>query len=528
MKKKVLSLILALAMVISIAPLTFAADAKGLENFKKVNTYENGKFSDISSGDWYYGNVVSAYETGLVKGSSENSFNPKGNITVAETIALASRLHNIYNGGNGEFTQGNPWYQVYVDYATENKILREKYKDYNVKISRANFAFILVNALPSDAFDAINDVPDGTLPDVPDNYKAGAIYTLYRAGVLTGNDEFGTFKPDSTITRAEVAAIITRMADKSQRKALALKRKATVSEEVYRGALGYANMTFENNYGMALSDNLDENIGYGMTGADLLKQQTMSLITEFEAVRLFATENGIKLSDTDRKAIAAAKEQAYKAYGGKEAFISALKEDNVNEAFYDYLFESQMHYQKASELFGENGKFPVDTDAIAETLSGNYKRVKHILIQADATKENYKEKEALAKQILQKISRGEDFEKLIEEYGEDPGMEVSPDGYMMDNNGNTFGGGQLVAEFTEGSNALKVGEVSGIVKTAYGFHIIKRYPIDKTFTDAFIKANMETFSANALTNTLGAFAAKVGISNIEDLEKIDLHTVFGE
>lgn len=510
MKKKVLSLILALAMVISLAPLTFAADAKGLENFKKVNTYESGKFSDISSGDWYYGNVVSAYETGLVKGSSENSFNPKGNITVAETIALASRLHNIYSGGKGEFTQGNPWYQVYVDYATENKILREKYKDYNVKISRANFAFILVNALPSDAFDAINDVPDGTLPDVPDNYKASAIYTLYRAGVLTGNDEFGTFKPDSTITRAEVAAIITRMADKSQRKTIFLKRKTTVSAEIYRGALMYVNGMMQQSYGILLSDYLDENIGYGMTGADMLKQQALSFVTEFEATRLFAMENGATLSDVEKKEIA------------------AVSVDGINDAFYRYVAEGQLYYAKAAELFAEGGKYAVDTDGIADVLQKNYARVKHILIQADTSSADYKEKEALAKQILQKISRGEDFEKLIEEYGEDPGMEMSPDGYIIDAEGYTPEGSQMVQEFTEGSNALKVGEVSGIVKTAYGFHIIKRYPIDKTFTDSYIKANMETFSANALTNTLGAFAAKVGISNIEDLEKIDLHTVFGK
>lgn len=512
MKKKILSLILCIAMISSLVTAGFAA---GFENFTKANTYEDGHFTDVSSNDWYAGSVKTAYELGLVKGSTEETFNPKGNITVAETIALAARLHNIYNGGKAEFVQGSPWYQVYVDYAAENGILREKYSNYSTKISRANFAFILIKALSDDALSAINDVPDGTLPDVKDDYRAGAIYALYRAGVLTGNDEFGTFKPDSTITRAEVAAIITRMADKTQRKTFTLARKGMVSADIYRGALAYVNSAMEASYGIALSDCLDEDIGYGMTGAALLREQALSLITEFEAVRLFALENGIKLSDAEMKEYIAADE--------RESFI---KQMGVNEAFFDYLKETQVYYIKCGELFDEGGKYAVDTAAISEILSENYVRVKHILIQAQEV--NYKEKEVLAKQVLQKISRGEDFEKLLEEYGEDPGMITNPDGYIIDKNGYTPEGSQMVTEFAVGSNALEVGEVSDIVTTAYGFHIIKRYPMDKKFVDSFIAENMGIFESDALANTLVEFATKVAIANREELEKIDVESVFGK
>ncbi|MBQ7119560.1 MAG: S-layer homology domain-containing protein [Oscillospiraceae bacterium] len=505
MKKKILSLALTLAMISSLALCGFAV---GFENFTKANTYEDGHFTDVSSNDWYAESVKTAYELGLVKGSTESTFNPKGNITVAETIALAARLHNIYNGGKAELVQGSPWYQVYVDYASENGILREKYSNYSAKISRANFAFILIKALPETALPAINDVPDGTLLDVKDDYKASAIYTLYRAGVLTGNDEFGTFKPDSTITRAEVATIITRMADKTQRKNISLKKKGTISEEIYRGALIYVNDVMMQNYGMAISDYLNENIGYGMTGADMLKQETFGMLTEFEAARLFAIENGIKLTDEEKKE------------------ISALSSGGTNDAFFRYLVECQLYYSKSAELFGESGKYAVDTAGIAEFLSGNYVRVKHILIQAQ--EENYKEKEALAKQVLQKISRGEDFEKLLAEYGEDPGMITNPDGYLIDSNGYTPDGSQMVEEFAVGSNALKVGEVSDIVTTAYGFHIIRRYPIDKAFSDSFIAKNLESFKENALANTLATYIAKVTISNRAELEAIDLNTVFGK
>ena len=91
MKKRTLSLILALVMILSMIPMV---SAKGLDNFKPTNTY-TGCFADVAAGDWYASSVRSAYELGLIKGISETEFNPNGNITLAEAIALACRLHNI-------------------------------------------------------------------------------------------------------------------------------------------------------------------------------------------------------------------------------------------------------------------------------------------------------------------------------------------------------------------------------------------------------------------------------------------------
>ena len=65
--------------------------------FEKVNTY-NGNFSDVKDTSWYAGNVQTAYELGFMNGKSEGKFDPDGNVTIAEGITMASRLHAIYNG----------------------------------------------------------------------------------------------------------------------------------------------------------------------------------------------------------------------------------------------------------------------------------------------------------------------------------------------------------------------------------------------------------------------------------------------
>lgn len=210
MKKRLFSLMLALIMVFAAIPTVSAA------------------FADVPENAWYAENVAKAYELGLVKGVSETEFNPEGKITLAETIALACRLHSSYYGNDRAFEQGNVWYEVYVDYAAENGIT-EKYTstDYNAAATRLQFAEVFAAALPKNALRAINDIRPGQIPDVTRNE---AVYLLYNAGVLTGSDENGTFLPDTTIRRCEVAAIVTRMADESLRQRFALADKEDKKE----------------------------------------------------------------------------------------------------------------------------------------------------------------------------------------------------------------------------------------------------------------------------------------------------------
>ena len=61
----------------------------------------------------------------------------------------------------------------------------------------------------------MNKVADGAIPDV---YRSDtAIYQLYRAGVFTGSDMSGTFRPNASISRAEAAAVLVRMVDPNSR-----------------------------------------------------------------------------------------------------------------------------------------------------------------------------------------------------------------------------------------------------------------------------------------------------------------------
>lgn len=100
-------------------------------------------------------------------------------------------------------------------------------------------------------------------------------------------------------------------------------------------------------------------------------------------------------------------------------------------------------------------------------------RASHILIgthdpttNAELTEEQKKVKRKLADDLLKRARAGEDFAKLAKEYSDDPGSK--------DNGGEyTFPRGQMVPEFETAAFSLGTNQISEVVATQFGYHIIK-------------------------------------------------------
>lgn len=180
----------------------------GFENFRAVNKYATGQFSDVKSADWYSQYVEWAYNYALMGGTRTDFFNANGNVTVAETITMAAGMNSIYNTGAKQFEPSTPWYQTYVDYAIEHDIIKaNQFSSYNKAATRTEFVTILSSAFPKNAFPAINNIT--AIPDVPKTMtSADRIYLFYNAGIISGSDKYGTFNPTSNIKRSEVAVIL--------------------------------------------------------------------------------------------------------------------------------------------------------------------------------------------------------------------------------------------------------------------------------------------------------------------------------
>ena len=182
-------------------------------------------FSDVKESDWFYNDVKTAHKNSLINGKSETEYFPDDNMTYAEAVKLACAIHQSNRDGKVTIPNGSTfWYSTYMDYALTNGIIEQDLSDKaDEPISRKEYVYIFYKALPEEKFAEINSIAADSIPDVEAGKYYHRIYTFYRAGILTGSDENGTFFPDSNIKRSEVAAILTRMTDADARKNITLK-----------------------------------------------------------------------------------------------------------------------------------------------------------------------------------------------------------------------------------------------------------------------------------------------------------------
>ena len=182
----------------------------------------DGRFTDVKKTDWFYADVENAVSLGLINGKANNTYCPNDNLTYAEAVKLAACMHERYMTGKVTLENGNPWYSPYLEYCFEWNILDSSFYSKVARptdfATRAGYMEIFARALPDEALETVNFVPNGKIPDISmDAEYASSVYKLYRAGIVAGSDAAHNCKPDSNIKRSEVAAILSRMMDKSKR-----------------------------------------------------------------------------------------------------------------------------------------------------------------------------------------------------------------------------------------------------------------------------------------------------------------------
>lgn len=213
MKHRIFASVLALSLVLAVSP---ARAAETVERFPTVNSYPG--YGDVAETDWFYSTAKLCYEIGLMTGT-ETGFKPNQTLSIAECAALTARVRVAYTGETlPEANPSLPWYQRYFDYlnGTLSQLTSSLYGAVTWKLdtpqataTRSDFLVFMAWMVDGyqDSLPALNSI--STLPDVgTDN----VVLFFYNAGVLTGVDQYGTFAPDKTLSRAECAAMVSRIA----------------------------------------------------------------------------------------------------------------------------------------------------------------------------------------------------------------------------------------------------------------------------------------------------------------------------
>jgi len=201
-----------ITVLIIISILTFTAFADGESIFEKQNSYNN-EFHDISENDWFFNNVVASYEYGMLKGKGINTFAPNDNISYAEVIALACRLHTKYKDINYDFSGENLWYEPYILYAKNYGIIATNFELSRAKLpaTRADAINILLERIPSENFKNENPYIKRVYDMLETQKGYSAVLKAIKSGIINGKDANGSVYPDMPVTRAEIAAILERI-----------------------------------------------------------------------------------------------------------------------------------------------------------------------------------------------------------------------------------------------------------------------------------------------------------------------------
>ncbi len=214
----------------------------------------------------------------------------------------------------------------------------------------------------------------------------------------------------------------------------------------------------------------------GVKLSDTIKEKALNAAIDEVMLIQKGAENGIALDDSEKAQIETQVSGMSATYG-EDGFALRTRTMAISSPKqYQKMYGKVMTVQKVQEDIDKNSAsyYPEDTSVLNDYKATDGASVKHILISTDVTESaegeapaTPEDKKALAEQVLQRAQNGEDFDALMEEFSEDPGQ--GPEGY-------TFGPGEMQPEFEQASFALAIGEISGLVQTDYGYHIIKRVP----------------------------------------------------
>ena len=201
----------------------------------------------------------------------------------------------------------------------------------------------------------------------------------------------------------------------------------------------------------------------------MIVESNAEKLAEQKLILTAAKNKGISISDIQLDSMLQAQ---YQQVGGEEVFLNYLAKQGVTIEF----VRKDMANGYVANKYME-GVLLDEAGITEKDLEDNYRQliqkdqlasVQHILLMTQGKSEQekaeiYKE----IKKILAKAKAGEDFGKLVATYSEDPGSK-DKGGLYED-----FERGAMVKPFEDAAFSVPIGELSDIVETSYGYHILK-------------------------------------------------------
>lgn len=198
----------------------------------------------------------------------------------------------------------------------------------------------------------------------------------------------------------------------------------------------------------------------GVTLEANIKETVLAKLAKIKAMNLLAQHEGIVLDEDEKSRLIQASEEYYKSLNEAELVGLEVTQEQIYTMYEEYALADKVYKHLIADIN------PEISDDEARTITVQHVLIKTYSLNEDGEKVPYTEqakREAYqqAKKVWQLAKDGEEFSGLIAEYSEDSSPSYS------------FGKGSLDAAFEEAAFNLGTDEISNIVESSSGYHIIK-------------------------------------------------------
>ena len=280
----------------------------------------------------------------------------------------------------------------------------------------------------------------------------------------------------------------------------------------------------------------------GATFSDAFIDGALSKCEYYMLGRHYFEEKGLELSAEEAETIATLWDNLTAQFESEEELTDTLRASYLSKETYLQLAECNLQMNSLMDnIYGLDGGKLTEEDIFSWAKENNYIHAKHILyyiydetgtLISDEDKEAKKaEAEATLAKLQPLVGNTEEllktFDEIMHAESEDPGLAGNPDGY-------TFPEGTMHPPFEEALKEMQDYELSGVVETASGFHILLRLPYEAGLpvTGASAQSGDNTLRATAARYLFAADLAEwmneAEIVWMPEFENLDLAEVFAK
>lgn len=231
------------------------------------------------------------------------------------------------------------------------------------------------------------------------------------------------------------------------------------------------------------------------------KESVLARLAQIKAMNLLARDMDVSLSDSERELVKSAAKQYYSSLNETEVDYLGASEDLIEKMYSEYAIANKV-YETVTESVN-----PEISDDEARTVTVRSILIKTYSMDANGNRIEYSEamkSDAMkrAYEISARINAGEEFEILAADYNEDEKSVYS------------FSRGVMPEVIEETAFNMSENEVSDVINTEYGYHIIKCITnFDQEQTDLNKIAIVKTRKEQAFTEKYDSFISSL-TSNI--------------